>query len=455
MDHARLGRAAAMVALVVGIVGPAAPQIGSAVSAAEEPGHVHDDGIACTPAPGDAPDDGAGVLCVHGGDPPPAGAAIDERRSVGELAADTTASTAAAGAPTTTSCVGTGSDGNRVQAIYARSSDVADRSSQIVPLIRQWAAVTESSFIDSAAPGTVRRVRWVHSAPDTAGNCVLDVDVVTLGTGADDTFSATISALNAAGFASPARKYLVWMDANVYCGIAQLYPDSDTTNNYNDGTFAMYARVDNGCWGYTYPNVEAHELMHNLGAVQSDSPNHSPYGHCLDDKDTMCYADGPGVVTTTVCSGIENERLLDCNRDDYFSTAPAAGSYLASHWNTADSSFLHSGPHTPAPDPDPDPTVTTAYAYWSGTMTSETHTISRKVTPTANGTVTVRLKFTGARPARLRIYSGATLLQDVRRTGNEIVLTAAADAGTPIKAVVGADPGVKWILRVYYPVAVA
>jgi len=447
MNHTRIWRAAAAVALVLGVAGPAAPTSAPSVSAADEPGHTHARGIACTPSPSDGP----GVLCVHGGDPPPAGASIAERRSISELAADTEASMAAAGAPTTTSCVGTGTDGNRVQAIYARASDVADRSAQIVPMIRQWAAVTESSFIDSAAPGSVRRVRWVHSAPDGAGNCVLDVDVVTLGTGADDTFSATISALNAAGYASPSRKYVVWMDANVYCGIAQLYPDTDTTNNYNDGTFTMYARIDNGCWGYTYPNVEAHELMHNLGAVQSDSPNHSPYGHCLDDKDTMCYADGPGVVTTTVCSGVENERLFDCNRDDYFSTAPTAGSYLTTHWNTANSSFLHAGPHTPAPDP----TVSTAYAYWSGTMTTEVHTISRRVTPTADGSVTVRLKFTGARPGRLRIYSGATLLQDVRRTGNEIVLTVSASQGTPIKAVVGADPGVKWILRTYYPVTVA
>jgi serine protease len=55
----------------------------------------------------------------------------------------------------------------------------------------------------------------------------------------------------------------------------------------------------------------------------------------------MCYDDdasGP-VVMTAVCPP-EHEALLDCGDDDYFNTNPAAGNYLATHWNTADSSFL-------------------------------------------------------------------------------------------------------------------
>ncbi|OWY59449.1 hypothetical protein B7486_74510, partial [cyanobacterium TDX16] len=41
-----------------------------------------------------------------------------------------------------------------------------------------------------------------------------------------------------------------------------------------------------------------------------------------------------------------NDRRLDCNHDDYFHTDPPDGSYLADHWNVADSSYLEGG-HVP------------------------------------------------------------------------------------------------------------
>jgi hypothetical protein len=42
------------------------------------------------------------------------------------------------------------------------------------------------------------------------------------------------------------------------------------------------------------------------------------------------------------CSDPVGELLLDCNHDDYFDPDPAPGSYLATHWNMARSSFLES-----------------------------------------------------------------------------------------------------------------
>ena len=448
----RAARIVATAAIGVGLFGTAVPAAPDASSAAGQAnGDEHE--ISCDVGPSPA----LPVLCVHGEDPPPAGADVDERRSAEELAADTATSLDVAAAASTTSCVGDGIGGKRVQALYVVASDKANRASQIVPLIRQWAALTESSFVDSAAQtGGVRRVRWVHDSV-----CVLDVDTVVVAANADDSFGATITAIQNAGYTSPSRKYLMWVDANVYCGIAQLYPHTAKTNNLNNGSYAMYSRVDNGCWGYSTPSVEAHELMHNLGAVQSNSPNHSPYGHCLDDKDTMCYADGPGVVVATVCPGTENERLFDCNKDDYFNTAPPTNSYLATNWNTADSAFLFDGPHAPTPpdpdpDPDPDPPATTEVrdttASWYGTLAVTT--IARSVTPSADGAFSVRLRFTGSKPMRLRVYRDGVLLSDVKSGAGLITYAGTAVDGERLKFSVSGTPGAKWVLRTTYPITV-
>ena len=54
------------------------------------------------------------------------------------------------------------------------------------------------------------------------------------------------------------------------------------------------------------------------------------------------YDDGSGIAMHEVCPEAWDS-LLDCGADDYFSTAPAPGSYLATHWNSADSRWLIAG----------------------------------------------------------------------------------------------------------------
>jgi hypothetical protein len=161
---------------------------------------------------------------------------------------------------------------------------------------------------------------------------------------ADDSFDGMVAALRAAGYDRTDRKYLVFADATVYCGIGTLAGDDrpGATNASNHGP--SYGRVDRACWG---GSTAAHEHMHNLGAVQGSAPRSSGGGHCTDEWDVMCYSDEPLHPTMQVlCPDVQRDATrFDCRHDDYFSTNPPAGSYLDTHWNAADSAFLsHGGP---------------------------------------------------------------------------------------------------------------
>jgi hypothetical protein len=86
-----------------------------------------------------------------------------------------------------------------------------------------------------------------------------------------------------------------------------------------------------------------HEVAHTLGAVQDSAPHSTGAGHCIDEHDVMCYADGgPNNALQTLCGSpfAATNEAFDCGSDDYLSPAPAAGSYLATHWNLQSSPFM-------------------------------------------------------------------------------------------------------------------
>ncbi|WP_245633780.1 RICIN domain-containing protein [Amycolatopsis jejuensis] len=133
-------------------------------------------------------------------------------------------------------------------------------------------------------------------------------------------------AIGKQGYNRSDRKYLVWYDKDG-CGLA----------------FGNYATVGTGCWSW---QASGHELLHTLGAVQSSAPHASSNGHCWDDEDIMCYDDGglpnpPGHLVKSCPGAPENQ--IDCNGDDYFNTRPPAGTYIATHWNVANSDYLIRG----------------------------------------------------------------------------------------------------------------
>ncbi|MEV4440654.1 RICIN domain-containing protein [Streptomyces sp. NPDC049577] len=254
----------------------------------------------------------------------------------------------------TVQCDGDGTTGNRVQVVYVHGPG-NDRYAQYLASFRTWATDADTIYYASAQEtGGVRHIRFVTGADCTPS--VLNVEV-------PDSALAEFGAMNRAladkGFDRRDRKYMIFADAKVYCGIGTFNgderPDSSNLSNFGPS----YGRTDSGCWS---GSTAAHELGHNLGAVNNSAPNSSRAAHCTDEWDIMCYSDAPYYpAMRDVCHDRGQDERLDCNHDDYYNTSPRAGSYLATHWNVANNQFLMTGNGTrpdPNPNPNPSPTPT-------------------------------------------------------------------------------------------------
>lgn len=352
--------------------------------------------------------------CTHGPDPAAKGVDVRKARTVEDIAMATKSASQLAGTvAATVPCFGDGTSGNRVQAIYAHASDVPDRYASLAGLFPQWAANADAVFNSSAAQtGGIRHLRWVTDA-----GCNLSVARVTLSPTGDDNMTNTELELQNLGFSGSDRKYMVWVDANVYCGIGDIRRDDrpEAANINNSGR--SWARVDSGCWG-SYDSPESHEIMHMLGGVQPSAPHASYAWHCTDESDRMCYSDGPGVVMTNSCPA-GNEMYFDCNNDDYFSTNAAPTSYLGTHWNAANNVFLETT--------DPTGTTTTTTAPPSTTTTTVAATT---VTSTWTGS------FKGsATSSAYSITSGAgTMVASATYTGggSSVTITVSTSAGAMV-----------------------
>ncbi len=427
------------------------------------------------------------TLCTHGPDPAPTGVDVRAKRSTREIVAATAASTSSA---TTTAAVGPavpcyadGTSGRRVQAIYVRSADVTDRFDSLSPSMAQWATNNDLVYANSAAKlGGIRHLRYVTDAA-----CNLVVARAQLSSTGDDTFSNTIAELQQQGFNRTDRKYLLWVDANVYCGIGNVRSDDrNISTNANDNG-PSYSRVDAGCWG-SASSVEAHELMHNIGGVQLSAPHTSGGWHCTDESDRMCYSDASGVTMNYVCPS-DQEKLFDCHDDDYFSVAPVAGSYLETHWNTAMSAFLErvappawgagvsgtgGSPTTTSPTTTivttttaaPTTIVTTTTAATSTTIATTTTLPTMSVVTfggslnrnastrsfdlaTNDGTMMVELSFTKARSLSLKVTnsSGATVAEG---TGPSVLRLSPTVAAGIQRLTVSGSGNANFTLKVTY-----
>ncbi|GAA3342637.1 hypothetical protein GCM10020358_38320 [Amorphoplanes nipponensis] len=256
-------------------------------------------------------------------------------------------------------CEGDGRTGKRVQVLYLHEFGTPSRYTDFLGSMRTWSAGVDQIYDASAAEtGGSRHVRFV-----TTPQCRVDVAEVQVPEAALESFTGNIDALQTLGYNRTDRKYLIFADTNVYCGIGTFVADRRAgLGNRNNGG-PSYGRVDAGCWSSV---VAAREVTTMLGARLQDSPNSTGAGSCTDDYDLMCGKDRSGAALRTVCPK-KHENRLDCGHDDYFHTSPKPGSYLAENWNVAQSEFLlrsDGGDDIPgvddtvAPEPDAAPRAT-------------------------------------------------------------------------------------------------
>jgi hypothetical protein len=229
-------------------------------------------------------------------------------------------------------CAGDGRNGKRVQVLYVHEYGTPSRFTNFSGSIGVWAAGVDSIYDASAGEtGGSRHVRFV-----TTPSCRVEVAEVQVPRNGLTTFRTSITALRKLGYNRTDRKYLLFADTNVYCGISTYVPDDRPgAGNRNNGGPA-FARLDTGCWS---TGMAAHELTRALGAMLRGSPNSAGVGNCTDDYDLLCGVPKSREVTRTVCPK-KHENRLDCGHDDYFSTNPAKKSWLGQHWNVASSEFL-------------------------------------------------------------------------------------------------------------------
>ena len=236
--------------------------------------------------------------------------------------------------PVSIPCTGTGTDGYRVQMIYAYASGGTNRISYVRSGFQTIANRINAVFHNSGvATGSVRNVHFATSAV-TSGACTLSLPAVAI-TGNIDDVNNLRTQLRAKGYNSTARKYLVELDGGTSCGWGDLYNDGIPTQDNANNSGNLFAFVWHPCWNYAEP----HETMHTMGAVQIGAPYGTSKFHCYDQHDVMCYNDGSGAAMIQRCTNTVLIWRFDCGYDTYFRATGATG-WLSTHWNTANNRFL-------------------------------------------------------------------------------------------------------------------
>lgn len=249
----------------------------------------------------------------------------------------------------------------QIKVVYAHPSDVPSRLLTSYGDLIQAASRTAAQVVEARAGGS-RTVRFDMGS--SCGNEYLDITSVTL----PQTKAwyqlhqqvDTAAIREQLGLPVGEVNMIVWADeigaGNMPLGVAQTYLDDRAgavnVNNYGGRDALLIGRGkahffdDAPSSAWEPASVALHEITHTLGAVQNGAPHSSKAGHCTDEWDIMCYADGSptnpldGSKLTEPCAGSPSDEVYDCGGDDYFNVSPPASFWLATHWNVAFSPFL-------------------------------------------------------------------------------------------------------------------
>lgn len=251
----------------------------------------------------------------------------------------------------------------RYKVVYALPSDVTSKLALRAPVLQK--AVDRVSRKFQQATGGLRGVRFDYG---TACNPLeLDITTVRLPRAKDEYVPASswstlvadvLRATDGAGLDRGVWDFVVLVEAEAhYTGLATVIeedeggadPDPARNPHARSGQLAvLYAGALDSPYGEAYSTyVATHEVTHTLGAVLDSAPNATGLLHCRDGYSIMCYADGgPNQTQSEVCTEGGNagdvwpktlerywDMALDCQGDDFLSTAPSAG-WLATGWNT-------------------------------------------------------------------------------------------------------------------------
>ena len=287
-------------------------------------------------------------LCSHGPDPVEAFGGAARLKQTSAAAEESVP--AAPASELTALCTAGGVSGKRIEVIYGVPQDRINRYAAMLAPLRDMMRQVNNN-LEAADAATSQNYRFLC----TNGVDVTVRNVTLLPIGADATFdfndyvwslqNQIARGLGPVDFIANNRLYITYIDqiqdVYPYGGQGELSIDDQpnpalNANNDARPRYSMSAYLD-------MPLI-AHEIGHNIGAVQYSAPHSTRAGHCYDEADLMCYNDGgphfaAGGTLTFTCPGVD--WAIDCRDEDYYYPGtPPASNYLATHWNTANSGFL-------------------------------------------------------------------------------------------------------------------